>query len=539
MSVFISFVCAYLGAVLFVIAAVWLLRARNVARRLLDRALDALPPADVMERRRPQLRLFLMRPGRMSQRRWVMPKVSLFDPKSHIVEAVAVLDALTNVDLGWNVLKHGGTLATDYVQRISIEILRLSEPLRSGMERIAHLSTNSEAFLQAILPTGLWNWFNESQIMRFAHAVEAKVRALDGGEHIEFQPDGSAADIDFSFHFPWITALLSTAREVRLLTRNDTTPGRALAHITLDVVAVSTGAYVAASSGAVVLAGLAVVLDLTLTAGVVSAVLGLFGVGGAVAGAKVAGVLKGVRLEELSEQYARQSVDVARRLEDIERRGRQELEHLAHRFDERSAALRATAQASWRSELKHWISRRNSTLRAFSIDCQRLLRSHLAAVHERMAELRALYMRRRWLIWWPTVANVSLWVELRFLKRTAASLERARRELDRGSPLPFNEVWRALRTAVTQDPMLVLAPDLARWADQDREFVQRISAADTRHRTMAEARFTELQKQLEYETTQVLRALDSEATPVLKAFRELEQEVQREAAALGKRPRAA
>jgi hypothetical protein len=305
----------------------WLIRARNAGRELLAPSVEQFPE-NLPKHQRPRFRVFGFRRGRAVNHNWSMPKIALLDPKSHAVEAVAVLDALANADLGWNLLKQGAVLAKDYVQRIPLDVLRFDETLRVGMERLAYLSNNVEAFVEAVLPVDLWNWFEQTELMQFAHTIQAKIQALDAGDSIDFQPDGVPADFDFSLHFPWITAILSSAREIRLLSRNDTTFGRAFGHVALDVVAVSTGAYLATGAGAIGLTVIAAALDLTVTAGIATAIVGLCGIGGAVAGAKASRTIKGLRLEELSEQYAREAVDVAMQLKNIERKGRNRLRRL-------------------------------------------------------------------------------------------------------------------------------------------------------------------------------------------------------------------
>lgn len=529
---------ACLSAIAITLGLTWLIRARNVGRRLLAPAMAQFP-RDVPKQSRPRFRAFVVRRGSFSKTNWSMPKVSLLDPKSHAVETVAVLDAIANAHLSWSVLKQGVVLATDYVERIPLDMLRFDTTLRVGMEHLAHLSGNVEALVEAILPTDLWTWFEHTHLMQFAHAVQAKIEALDAGNFIDFQPEGVPADFDFSMHFPWMTAILSSAREIRLLYRNDTTVHRALGHVALDVVAVSTGAYIGTGVGALALTLAAAALDVTVTAGVATATLAFFGIGGALAGAKASRKIKGLRLEALSEQYARESVDVATTLTAIERKARRRFQRLARAIEKRQATLRKETTLAWHSEIRRVIKERDIALTAFTAHASGLVQSKLTTARTRLTTLNAEYAERRRFIWWPSAANVSVWLERRFTTRTVDSLERAGRELQRSQATTIDVVWPILRHVVEDDPLLVVAPALVECAEQDREFERQLAQVDAQHREMAERHYEDLQTELDERTSKILMSVDSEMRPVLTPLRELDEELCREAAALGKRRRAA
>jgi hypothetical protein len=527
-----------LGAIAITLGLTWLIRARNVGRRLLAPAMAQLP-RDVPERNRPRFRAFVVRRGSFSKSNWSMPKVSLLDPKSHTVETVAVLDAIANAYLSWSVLKQGVVLATDYVERISLDILRFDAPLRAGMEQLAHLSGNVEALVEAILPAHLWTWFEHTHLMQFAHAVQAKIEALDAGNFIDFQPEGVPTDFDFSMHFPWVTAILSSAREIRLLYRNDTTLDRALGHVALDVAAVSGGVFLGTGVGALALTLAAAALDVTVTGGVATAILAFFGIGGGLAGAKASRKIKGLRLEALSEQYARESVEVATTLTTIERKARKRFQRLARTIEKRQTTLRKETKLAWRSEITRVIKERDVALTAFAAHAPGLVQSKLTTARTQLTTLNAKYTKRRHFIWWPSATNVSLWLERRFTMRTVESLERATRELKRCQATTIDIVWPILRQAVADDPLLVVAPALVECAEQDREFERQLAHVDAQNREMAQRHYEDLQTELDERTSKILASVDSEMSPVLEPLRELDEELCREAAALGRRRRAA
>jgi len=468
-----------------------------------------------------------------------MPKISLLDPRSHAVEAVAVLDALANIDLSWNILKQGVGLVTDYVERIPLEVLQFDSTLRGAMERLAHMSDHVEAFLEAVLPLELWNWFEHSALMEFARAVQAKIEALDAGHIINFHPEGVPADFDFSMHFPWITAILSSAREVRLLSRNDTTIGRALTHVALDVVAVSTGAYLATGVGAMVLTVAAAALDVTVSAGLATFLLGLCGVGGAVVGAKTSRKIKKLKLETLSERYAREVVDVASQVKVIEGNGRKRLQQLRRTLEQRRATLCTETERAWRSEAKRVCEARDAALREFAQAALPLVRSHLVIMRDRLQALDTAYARRRRFIWWPTATNVRLWIERRFTRETVVSLTRTVSQLELQKTATIATVWPVLRHAVEDDPLVMLAPALARCAQMDQNFAQQLRNVDAQHREVAQRHFSNLKSEFDKRTAEILTSVNAELRPVLAPLRELDDELCREAAALGMRRRAA
>jgi len=510
----------------------WLFQAWRIRRRIVRSVVTQLP-IDLPQKKSPRFRLVALRRRYAIKHGWSVPKLALLDSDSHVVELVAVLDALATARLGWSITKQGIVLLTDSVERMQPYVLLLNQPLRVSMEHLAHLTSGIDVLFGAVLPPEMVSWLEHTQLVNFAHVVQSKIAALESGHLIQFHPGGAESGIDLPGpHVAWVTLFLSTIREIGLLSRNETTLDRALRNATIDVAGVSTGVWL----GTIAATFLAVALDVTLTGGVATALLGLGGIGGGVVGARAARKIKRLRLDELAERYLRAWVETGERLECVNSRTRRRLQWLLRRVEQRRVGLCDATESNWRADVACVLQQRDAALASFARQAPALLESARGTTHERLAELDAAYVVCRRTIWWPSSSNVALWLERRFLRRTRACLDHAASELRRCSTERTIEVvWPILREAAAHDPLLVLMPALITCAKREREFGQRIDQINATHRATAEQQYQELRQTLDARSQKILDVATAEATPAIASLQQLDEEVRREAATLGER----
>jgi hypothetical protein len=189
--------------------------------------------------------------------------------------------------------------------------------------------------------------------------------------------------------------------------------------------------------------------------------------------------------------------------------------------------------------MRRLCERRQSVLRSFAGHAPNIVERELDAARNRLAQIKAAYEQRRRFIWWPSAANVSLVIERHVIPRTINSLERAALSLRGVTTDEIAAVWPIVRRAVDADPLVVLAPALAACIEREQESSREILCVDATHRTAAREKFDGLANELKLRQQEIVAWADQELRPALVPLRALEAELEREAAALGRRRRAA
>lgn len=119
--------------------------------------------------------------------------------------------------------------------------------------------------------------------------------ATEVGEHLSESFDLESAG---GFHFPFVTLLITSAREGKLLLDGKTSADRALGHVALDTGATAAGGFAGAKAGAA--------LGTVIAPGIGTAVGGLLGtIFGAMGGRKIATDIKHKPLREAAADYGK------------------------------------------------------------------------------------------------------------------------------------------------------------------------------------------------------------------------------------------
>lgn len=463
-------------------------------------------------------------------------KVMTFDDipslKDFAAQKAAMLDGIASAYLSWTWTDHGARVASEVVYTIPQELLNIESAFSSGMETLAHYCQRIESAIQASLPADLWSWFHASGTMQLVHAIQVKAQVLDSVDPLHFHPDNAPVDFDLSFHFPWFACILSSAREVTLLAKGDTTIGRALGHVALDTAAVAGGGFVGSGLGALAITIGAGLLDITVGFGLFSALVGLFGVGGAVVGSKVAYKIKRLPLEELSERYARQACVVSEKLRLVEEDGKAKLTEIHLKFEQKRVNLHGDLESTWRSEIEKIADEWDQRLLSMCHDAPRILETELGELRLRLENVEVQYRARRWFIWWPSGANVRLVAERQLLSQSLQVLLNAKSRLNIAHGEP-RLIWEILKETATEDPFSFFVCTLVAYAESGRLAAEQIARVDAEHRRAADLQFKSLDQEREVAADRIFRWIRLTLDPVLTPLRNLERELQLEAAALG------
>lgn len=222
-------------------------------------------------------------------------------PEFPLLPAAAILDGIAIVYGRWIQSGSVGVLGEEVSRGVTHALVDLDNLFGTHLEVAGRALQDAASVAHHILDPTLSQWFEQIGGAHFVHLVAQKFAAIDA----MFQGEGlfEIGGQSISAAIPWATLIVSSAKQAWLLAGGKTTVLRAIGHISLDTAMVAGGVMLGTIVAGLVGAAL-VALDVTVTYGAAHALAGIFGVAGGFAGAKVAGEIKGAKLEALCKELA-------------------------------------------------------------------------------------------------------------------------------------------------------------------------------------------------------------------------------------------
>jgi hypothetical protein len=263
-----------------------------------------------------------------------------------------------------------------------------------------------------------------------------------------------------------------------------------------------------------------------------TAIAGIFGIGGGILGAKAARRLKHAHLEELSEQYSRQAILVSNQTSIVEGEGRQRLNEIYAEFARRRDTATRELEKEWMGEIKIICKTRDQQRRKFNAEVKVEISALIDNCRERL-EMIANMRRIRWFAWWPTSSNVALYTEQRLRVQALEVLKKTGMQFGAANDEDFRSIWSIIENAVREDPLSTMGPLLVRRLNEERVHTTAVEAATRKHRAIGSSVYDRLKNQMQGRVDQVLSTVNSKLAPIFESLHKFEMELRNEAAALG------
>lgn len=448
------------------------------------------------------------------------------------IDKASILDGISVGYAHWLTAKAATLLSEELSAALAAHMHGSAALFSSQIEAFAKAGAEVGGFLHHLIDPKLWEWFTSVGGLDFAHLLSHKVAVLESGGTLDFGLDSAGSIVTPTF--PWVTAVVSSIREFRLMHDGDTTLGRALGHIALDVGFVSGGAAAGATAGSG-LAALLIMLDIGLTGGMVTAITALGGVLGAFLGAKASQKMKALAFEDACETFAKAAADYTAAAEMAEQAAVGATTDVTQ-----SAAGVFNAEFSALSDaFEHYqtsiLEEETQELQRMAGDVPALLRDAANALRAKAQTVADEQERLGWRRLSPFGVGPQLKAKVALYQRAAHTMQELAAAAAAVHGADLESLWPLLVKAASLDYEDVVCPRLA-------EFFTRATLREERLRTKlkdaqgrADQLVADVDRLLDQAIIRIREAYAATVEPHLRRSQECWLDVEKEARALGRK----